>query len=282
MRPVKVIVVKVVGKISSAMVAGVIGTGVSPFSCDGLDEALSLAVGLRTAGPGEGVFESQFPAGLGEESGAVGGASVGEHPINFDVVSLVESNCLPESVEHAGSFLVGKKAGKGEAGVIVDGNMQALHSGAWIAHGAVARGSDAGTLKTAQFLDVEVEKLSGSGTLVADDGRPGSFERREPVEPVAAEHAGERGFGNRRDHQDLRIGAALFEHLGFQVRAGLLRLAQRSGGTVMKARWKPFFPGALEPGANGLLRDRVGSRRFAQGAVELEVLPSHLGSRERG
>jgi hypothetical protein len=139
--------------------------------------------------------------------------------------------------------------------VIIDGHVERLDSGAWIALRAITRSPRAGTLKAAQFLDVEVEQLAGSSTLVAHDRRFGRFQGREPVEAVAAEHTRERGFRNRRDHQDLRIGAPLpaqSDYLGFQLGVGLLGLAQRSGRTVMEASRKALFLGTLEPGANRL------------------------------
>ncbi len=49
----------------------------------------------------------------------------------------------------------------------------------------------------------------------------------------------------------------------------------------MKALRKAFFLGALEPDADRLLRNGVGSGGFPQGAVELDVFPSHLGSHQR-
>ena len=57
MRAVEVIVMEVVRKVSGAMVTRVIGSGISPFAGDGLDEAFGLAIGLRAVGFGEGVFE---------------------------------------------------------------------------------------------------------------------------------------------------------------------------------------------------------------------------------
>ena len=47
--------------------------------------------------------------------------------------------------------------------------------------GAIPGCADSGTLKAAQLLDVEMEKLSGSRTLLADDGRLGSLEGGEPA-----------------------------------------------------------------------------------------------------
>ncbi len=46
-------VVKVGRKESCALVTGVIGASIGPFSGDRLNEAFSLAVGLRAVGSGE-------------------------------------------------------------------------------------------------------------------------------------------------------------------------------------------------------------------------------------
>ena len=61
-----VIVEEEVRKVSRAMGAGLIGTSISPFAGDGLDEAFGLAVGLRSIGFGEEMFDAELLAGLGE------------------------------------------------------------------------------------------------------------------------------------------------------------------------------------------------------------------------
>jgi hypothetical protein len=86
----EVIVMKVVGKEGSPVVAGVIRAGVGPLAGNGLDEAFGLAVGLRAIGFGEEVFEAEFVAGGGEEFGAIGGAAIGEELLDGDAVSGVE------------------------------------------------------------------------------------------------------------------------------------------------------------------------------------------------
>jgi hypothetical protein len=58
MRPVEVIIMKVVGKEGSTMVAGVVGTGISPLASDGLDEAFGFAIGLGPERLGEEMLET--------------------------------------------------------------------------------------------------------------------------------------------------------------------------------------------------------------------------------
>ena len=115
----EVIVMKVIGEKGSAMVTRVIGAGISPFTGDGLDEAFGLAIGLGAIGFGEEMFEAELLAGSGEEFGAVGGALVGEDGADGDPVSLVKGDGLVEGGQDAGSFLVWKQTGNGQAGMII-------------------------------------------------------------------------------------------------------------------------------------------------------------------
>ncbi len=94
----EVIVMKVVGKEGSSVVAGAIRTGIGPLAGDGLDEAFGLAVGLRAIGFGEEMLEAEFVAGGGEELGAIGGATIGEDLLDFDAVSAIEADSLVQSV----------------------------------------------------------------------------------------------------------------------------------------------------------------------------------------
>ena len=90
-----------------------------------------------------------------------------------------EADRLLESVEDAGDFFVRKEAGKSEAGVIVDGDVQAFHAGTWIAASAIAGGTDAGLREAAQLLDVEVKEFAGLGAFVAQTG----WARFSPIDP---------------------------------------------------------------------------------------------------
>ena len=234
----EVIVMKVIRKEAGSMVAGVIRAGVSPLAGDGLDEAFGLAVGLGAVGSGEAVLDAELEAGCGEEFGAVSGAAIGEQAGNGDAVEFVVGDGLAEGVEGAGDFFVWVEAGEGEAGVVVDGDVEALDAGAWVAVGAVAGGADAGLGEAAQLLDVEVEEFAWAVAFVADDRRLGRLQRSEAVEAVAAQDAGEGGLGDGQDHADLGIGTALAaegEDLGFELRGGLAGLVPRGGGMV----WEP-------------------------------------------
>ena len=267
------------------MVTGVIRTGISPFAGDRLDEAFSLAVGLWAVGFGEEMAQAEFLARRGEEFGAISRAAVGEDALDLDAMSFIERDGLVERSNHAGRRFVGVKRGEGEAGMVVDGNVEALDTGSWVALGAIAGGADAGACEAAQLLDVEVEEVAWGVAFVADDRRLGRFQGREAVEVMTAQDAGESGFGDWESHHDLSIGTALaaeVEDLGLELWSGSAGLASWSRGMVLETLGQTGCFGASQPAADGLFADTVSCSGLAQSAAELKVLAGHLGSRERG
>ena len=56
----EVIVMKIVMEEGSAVVAGLIRSSIGPLASDGLDEAFSLAIGLRSVRFGKVMLEAEF------------------------------------------------------------------------------------------------------------------------------------------------------------------------------------------------------------------------------
>jgi hypothetical protein len=166
----EVVVMKVVGKEGSAVVAGTIGSGIGPLAGDGLDEAFGFAVGLRSVGLGEEMLEAESPAGGGEGFGTIGGAAIGQELLDFDPVGGVEGEGLLQSGEDALSSFVGEQASEGDAGVVVDGDVQAFEAGAGVALRAVTGGADSGAREAAELLDIEVEERAGAVAFVTPGG----------------------------------------------------------------------------------------------------------------
>jgi hypothetical protein len=279
-----VIVEEKVRKISSAMVAGLIGTSVGPFPRDGLNEAFRFAVGLRSVRFGEEMFEAELIAGCGEVFGAIGGAAIGEDALDSDAMRFVEVDGLAESVEDMGDFFIRQEAGEGEAAMIIHGDVEALDAGARVAHGAIAGGPDAGACEAAQFLDVEVKELAGMSALVAQNRRLWRFESGEAMQAVAAQDARDGGFGDVKPREDLGVGAALAsqgQDVGFEPGAGLAWLKQRDRGTVLELRGKAVFLGALEPSPDGSFTDMVGDGDGAPREVMRGEMNDHFGSHQR-
>jgi hypothetical protein len=216
----EVIIMKVVGKEGSTVVAGVIGTGIGPLAGDGLDKTFGFAIGLRAIGFGEEMFETELMAGGGKGFGAIGGAAIGQDLLDFDPVSGVEADGLLQSVEHARSPFVWEQTSEGEAGVVVDGDVETFDAGSWVAEGAITGGADAWAKEAAQLLDVKVEEVARGSAFVAQRGRFGRVERREAVEVMTAQDAGKSSLGDGQNHHDLSVGATLAaqsEDLGFEL-----------------------------------------------------------------
>jgi hypothetical protein len=284
-RTMEVIVMKIDRQEGSSMVTGGIGTGISPLAGDGLDEAFGLAIGLRTIGFGEEVTQAEFFAGGGEELGTVSGAAIGQDTLDVDAMRLVEGDGLVERREDAGGLLVGLERGESNAGMIVDGDVEAFDAGTRITLGAITRGPDAGAGEAAQLLDVEVEEVAGSVAFIAEDRRFGRLQGGEAVEMMAAQNAGEGGFGDGQNHHDLGVGAALAtegEDLRLEIGGSPAGLTLGSGGVVLETLGKAGLPGASQPAADGLFTNAMSGGGHAQSAPELDVIASHLGSHQRG
>src|SRR5450432_2738040 len=199
-------------------------------------------------------------------------------------MEMPEAEGLVQSVEDAGGAFVREETSEGKAGVIVDGDVETFDAGAWVAMSAVTSGADAWAMKAAELLDVEVKEVAWGVAFVAQGGRFGRFERGEAIEVMTAQNARECGLGDRENHPDLSVGAALAtqsEDLGFELGTGLAWLGKRPGGMIVQALGEAGLLGAGEPSTNGLLADAESDGRGAQGEAELRVLENHLGSGER-
>jgi len=254
MRAVEVVVVEVEREESGAVVTGVVGAGVSPLAGEGLDEALGLAIGLGAVGTCEEVADAQLEAGSGEELGTISRAAIGEDALDEDAVGLIEGDGLMEGGEDAGSFFIWKETGKSEAAVVVDGDVEGLNTGAGIAMGTVAGGTDAGLVKAAKLFNIKMKELAGGIAFVTPDRRLRRIEGGQAIEAMTSEDAGKGSFGDGKNHEDLRVRTALTaerEDLVFELWRGLAWLTPRDGGAVFQPLRRAGEEGTFEPFADG-------------------------------
>ena len=281
----EVIVEEKVGKASSAVDTRLIGAGIGPFTSDGLDEAFSLAIGLRAIGFGKEMLDAELLTGGGKVVRAIGSATIGEHALDGKSMSFIELNCLMKRGHHALDLLIRQEAGKGKPAMIIYGNVQALDSSAAIALRAVSGGTHARTREAAQLLDVEVKQLTGSSTFVALHGRLGRFKRAEAVEAVAAQDARDCGLGDLKDGEDLCIGTTLAtksKDVGFELGAGPAGLTSRDRGTIRELGREAAFPCPIKPATNRPLADMIGGCNLAQGEVVKGEMSDHFSSHPGG
>jgi hypothetical protein len=147
--------------------------------------------------------------------------------LDLNAVSLVKGDGLVESGEDAGNFFIWKETGKGETGMVIDGDVEGLDPGAWIAVGTIAGGANAGLKKTAKLFNIKMKEFAWRGAFVTEDGRLRGIESGEAVEAVTLKDAGKGSFRDGKDHKDLSVGTTLFaesEDLSFELRSRLARL----------------------------------------------------------
>jgi hypothetical protein len=281
----EVIVEEEVRKVSSTMTARLIRTSVGPFAGNGLNEAFGLAVGLRAIGFGKEMSDAELATSSGKVMRAVGSATVSKHALDGNAMSLVELDGLMEGGHHAFDLLIRQQAGESQAGMIIDGDVQAFNSSAAIAQGAVTGGTDTRALKTAQLLDVQVKQFTGMGTFIALHGRFGRLQSGESMQAVAAQNARDGCLGDLKHGEDLRVGAALAtksQDVGFEFGAGPAGLADRDRGAVRELRGKAAFSGSQKPAANGSLTHMISSGDSSEGKVLKEKVRNHFCSHSGG
>src|SRR5260221_7729827 len=94
--------------------------------------------------------------------------------------------------------LIGQKLGEGDAGSVIDGDVEKLPSGAaGVIALAVASDAVADPLDAGELLDIEVDEFARVLTLVAAHRR-GRLPRGEPGEAVAAQDARYGGLADGR------------------------------------------------------------------------------------
>jgi hypothetical protein len=76
--------------------------------------------------------------------------------------------------------------------MVIDGDVEGLDTGAWIAMGTVAGGADAGLVKAAKPF--KMKQLAGGGAFVTDDRRLGGIKGSQTVETMALEDTGKGSF----------------------------------------------------------------------------------------
>src|SRR6185312_1868097 len=113
-------------QVLGSALGGLVCASVGPFPEGGLDEALGLAVGLWRIGSGSDVPEAEFTTGVLEGEGSVARTVVGHDARDGDAEACVISDCRLEEGHGAGRRLIARDVGEGDAGGVVDADMDML------------------------------------------------------------------------------------------------------------------------------------------------------------
>src|SRR6266480_1345638 len=163
------------------LLARAVDRPIGPAGKQGADEALGLAVCLRSVGTGAAVADPEFAAGERVQGGDVGGAVVGQEPLDPDPSASVEGDRALQEADRRGRPFVGQHLRVGESAVVVDADVDVLvadvatalalevDAGGVVPGTALdTKGPFAGTaLDPSEPLDVDVDELAGARALVA-------------------------------------------------------------------------------------------------------------------
>jgi hypothetical protein len=129
----------------------------SASSDGGLDEALGLAVGVWSVEAGANGFEGEIAASLGEQKRTEARPIVGHDATHPDAEVGEVGHGLAEEGSGGIVFFVGEQGGEGDAGVVVDSDVEELPTGAAGFVLRVASEAMAGFVDASQLLDVDLK-----------------------------------------------------------------------------------------------------------------------------
>ena len=152
-----IVVVEPGEQMVGALEGGEVGAGIGPFAEGGLDEALGLAVGARGVGAGEAVADAEAAASTTEVAGAVTGTIVGEQASDADAKRAIVGVGEEKELGSGKAALIGQDLGEGDAGMVVDGDVDELPAGGAGASGLIAGNAVTGVLEAAELFDVEMQ-----------------------------------------------------------------------------------------------------------------------------
>jgi hypothetical protein len=145
-----------------------VGLGISPFPEGGLDEALGLAIGFGCVGLGADVLDAELAAGVAEGEGFVTTAVVGHDAGDGNPQAGVVGHSRLEERNGAIRLLVGLDLGEGDAGMIVDADVDELpaDTAAVALAGSIAGDAVADLVEATELFDIDMDNLAGDGALI--------------------------------------------------------------------------------------------------------------------
>jgi hypothetical protein len=168
----------------------------------------------------------------------VAGAIVGHDGLGMDSAVLEPGDRASKEACRGWRSFVGQDLSVGQPRGVIDGDMDELPTDASDSGGSVAVDAMSDTADTPQLLDIDVDQLAGTISLISDHGRLG-LEALEPREAAASQDTGDRGGTQAHSGCDLwarLASAAQSQHLLDTVGMSLPRHSVRPGAAIEQGR----------------------------------------------
>src|SRR5579863_9403211 len=237
MRTVPVVVMEPMGKMRGAFLRSVVGAGISPLAQRGLNEPLGFPVGAWGIRPRANMSNPVLLTHRAKNSRLVTRPIVGEQASHADSQSGVPSQRDNEKGRRRNSLLIAGDLREGNARVIVNGHVDVFPPSVGKVLITIAMDSVPHTTKTAQFLDVQMQQITGTRVFVASRRR-GWIQISQATDPLALQDAADRGRTQAGRTSNAAAGPALATkrlHLLDQRRRGRTIEAVRTRTAIQQA-----------------------------------------------
>src|SRR5215208_4318970 len=229
------------------------------------------------------MLEAEIAASLGEGFRSVAGAVVGHDTRYRNAEAGVIGDRRLEEGDGALLFLVGQDLREGDAGSVVDADMNELPaSAAGLTLLRITGDAMADLAEAAELLDVDVDHLAGVLALVASD-RFGRLDIPEPRQPSALENPADSGGRDAGLHGDVLAGQPLAAQGDDALGHGLFGRARHDGGPrrAVGHAFAALGLVALDPARHDLGRHTIRPRRMGFGTTAFYHRQRHLLSTQR-
>jgi hypothetical protein len=238
MRSPEIVVVQVSREAVGSLGRGRVGSFVGPFAQQGLYEAFGFSVGLGAIGTSPQVAQLELLADGFEPVGDIAGAVVGHDGLDTDAATLEPGDRAFEKAGGGRGSFIGEDLGVGEAGSVVDSDMDELPADASSILTTIAGDAMTDAADAPELLDVHVDELAGMLPLVSANGFFG-LQALESREAVTGQDTSDRGRTEAHAGSDLRAcvpASAKADHLLDSIQMDLPRHPIRPRAAINQGR----------------------------------------------
>lgn len=169
MRAMPVVVMQPGKKLGVALLGVEIRASIDPLAESGLNESLGFTVGAGSVRTSEVMTDSELQDSGAESVRTITVAVICKQTTNGDAKSGVVRDGSEEESHGISGRECRQDLGKGDAGMVVYGNVKVLPA-AMVLSSAASIGTNLDVGEAAQLLDIEVEQIARGGMLITDDG----------------------------------------------------------------------------------------------------------------
>jgi len=179
-----------------------VGKPIGPLAQQRLDEALGLAIGLRSVRARETMADGPRATDLRKDAGAIGEPVVTEESADADAASSIPGTRPAQKRGTADGIFGGADFDVGQSGGVIDRHVEPLVANPAGPRSPIAVDAMSHAVNAAEPLHVDVQQVAGLSPFVALCGSE-RFAGRDAVQADARQHSGHGGARDAQGRTDL-------------------------------------------------------------------------------